>query len=392
VSVKARFADDAPRFDTRMVGCCGALLIIALGLQLVLYHHGGHQSVSDIPRIVLGRHFERGTVPYIDRLVEYPVLAGGLLAVAVSVWPSPSGALVVTAVGAGSVALVVTVLLGRRFGTRAWRWALAPPLVLYAFQNWDVFAIGALVVALVAYDRGRDGAAGVALGVGGAVKLFPLVVVVPLAALRWAHGDRRGARRLGVGALGAFAALNLPVLLADARAWWWTYQFQSARQATWGSAWFYLFRLGGLPVHGARGAQLANAVAAVALVAGVAWLVVVAIRRDLDPCAAAGAAVAIFLLCNKVYSPTYDLWLVVFFVMVPLGTGLWVTFCLIDVAVFVAVYGYFDGPLTVDTVRAVLPALVILRTAALLVVVARATEVHRASPIAIPIVEGTGSR
>ena len=73
------------------------------------------------------------------------------------------------------------------------------------------------------------------------------------------------------------------------------------------------------------------------------------------------------------YSPTYDLWLAAFFVMVPLSRRLWLTFCAADLAVFSVVYGYFDGPLHVEVVRTVLPALVVLRTAVLLTIVVRAT-------------------
>jgi hypothetical protein len=69
------------------------------------------------------------------------------------------------------------------------------------------------------------------------------------------------------------------------------------------SACFYLLRLAGAPVHGAAGA----------------------------------AAVAIFVPCNKVYSPTYDVWLAVCFVLLPLSRRLWVTFCVVDLAVFVTV-------------------------------------------------------
>ena len=79
------------------------------------------------------------------------------------------------------------------------------------------------------------------------------------------------------------------------------------------------------------------------------------------------------MLCNKVYSPTYDVWLVVFFVMLPLSRRLWLTFCAVDLAVFATVYGYFGGIDSVGFVRAVLPFLVVIRTVVLLVLVAQST-------------------
>jgi hypothetical protein len=363
-----------------------AVLFLALGLQLLAFGHGGHDSISDLPRVFLHRHVGPRALPYLERPVEYPVLAGAALYVATLVWPTALGVLLVTAVAAAGVCLVVMVVLFRRFGARAWRWALALPFLLYAYQNWDVFAIAGLVVGLLLFERGRDTAAGIALGLGAAVKLFPAIAVPPLVAIRWVQGDRAGARRLSLAAVGAFVAVNLPVLLANPAGWWWPYAFQSRRQATWGTAWFYGLRELGLPVHGNTGAHVANVVSLVALLAGLGWLVVLVVVRRLDPFAVAAAAVAIFVLANKVYSPTYDVWLVACFVMVPLSRRLWVSFCAVDLAVFVTVYGYFHGVEAAGFVRTVLPALVVIRTAILLVLVARCTRGSSRVPTRLPSV------
>ncbi len=281
--------------------------------------------------------------------------------------------LVVTAVAASAVFLAVTVLLERRFGARVWRWAIATPILLYVFQNWDLFVIVALIIGLLAVERHRDGAAGVAFGVGAAIKLFPLVVVPPLAMYRWAHGDRRGAYRLLVAGGATFALLNLPIVVLNPSGWWWPYAFQSWRDPTWGTAWLYGFRAVGLPIHGSAGAHLAGIVSAVALLGGLAWLLAVTAHRRLDPFGAAAAAVAIFVLANKVYSPTYDVWLVAFFVMLPLSRRLWVSFCAVDAAVFLTVYGYFAGIDSIGFARTVLPLLVLVRTGVLLTIIRHAT-------------------
>ena len=372
-----------------MLAACSLVLVAGFALQLAAYRHGGHASISDIPRLVLHRDLTPGDWPYVDRVLEYPVLAGLLLGAAVAIGSSPFGAFVVVAVLSSLVTLGITWRLERRFGARAWRWAIGTPVLLYAFQNWDVFAIGALVLGLLAFERRRDRTAGVMFGLGAAVKLFPLVVVPPLAALRWAHGDRDGARRLVVSALAAFALVNAPFALLHPSHWWWTYSFQSSRQATWGSAWFYVLRMAGLPVHGTGGAQIADVVGAVALVVGLTWLVMRTVRDDLDAFAAAGAAVAICILANKVYSPTYDVWLVAFFVMLPLSRRLWLTFCAVDLVVFAVVYGYFDGPVHLDVVRTLLPVLVVLRTVVLLTIVMRATEPKARVRVSVPVLAGS---
>jgi uncharacterized membrane protein len=369
------------RANAAMLAACSLVLLAGFGLQVLAYGHGGHSSLSDIPHLVLSHDLTPGHWPYVDRVLEYPVLAGVLLGAAVNLCTGPFGALSVVALLTSAVTLAITWMLGRRFGSRAWRWAIGTPLLLYAFQNFDVFAIAGMVVGLLAFERGRDRSAGVAIGIGTAVKLFPLAVVPPLAAIRWTRGDRQGVYRLVGASVLTVAVVNVPFLIAHRSRWWWAYSFQSSRQATWGSAWFYVLRIAGLPVHGTAGAQVANLVSAVAVIGGLAWLVARTTRVHLDAIAAAGAAIAICILADKVYSPTYDVWLVVFFVMLPLGRRLWVTFCAVDLAVFVVVYGYFDGPLHADVVRAVLPALVVLRTVVLLTIIMRTTDPQRrASP------------
>jgi uncharacterized membrane protein len=370
-----------------MVVATFVVLLAAFGLQLVAYGSGGHSAISDLPRVFLHRGVGPGALPYLQRPIEYPVVAGWLLYVASLVSPTPLGVLTVTAFVAGALALLITTMLERRFGARAWRWALALPVLLYAFQNWDLFAVAALVVGLLAFERGHDRAAGVAFGIGAAIKLFPAVVVPPLVVVRWIRGDRAGARRLALSAVAVFVACNLPVALANPSGWWWPFAFQSRRAATWGSGWFYAFRSLGLPVHGATGAHLANVISMIALVGGLGWLLFVTVERRLEPFATAAAAVAIFVLCNKVYSPTYDVWLVVFFVMLPLSRRLWVAFCAVDLAVFATVYGYFGGIDSVGFVRIVLPVLVVTRTVVLLSLVATATRRPTVSSTPSPIRE-----
>ena len=352
-----------------MVGATLVMLAAGFALQLAIFGHGGHTSISDLPRVVLHRGIGPGHFPYLDRVLEYPVAAGFLLYGATLVAPGPLGVLVVTAVAAAACCVGLTVVFARRYSARAWRWALGAGLLLYTFQNWDVFAIGALVVGLFAYERHRETLAGTSLGVGAAVKLFPAVLIPPLVALRLAQSDRRGALRLALGAVAGFGILNLPILVLRPAGWWWTYAFQSRRQATWGTAWFYGFRLLGLPVHGAAGAQLANRVSLAALVIGVGLLTVRALRGRIGPAAIAVASIAIFLLANKVYSPTYDLWLLPCFVILPLSRRLWLAFCAMSVGVFLTVYGYFHGFVSSGSVHAVLPVLVAARVAVLVFLV-----------------------
>jgi hypothetical protein len=365
--VLAKRIDAAPRtFPTAMVAATVSVLVAAYAIQVVAYLADPHTALSDLPRVLVHRGIGPAAPPYLDRVLEYPVGAGILLYLAALVDPTPLGVLTVTALAAGAVCVVTTVALERRCGARAWRWALAPALLLFAFQNWDVFAVAATLAALLAFERRRDALTGGLLGVGAAVKLFPAVVVPPLVALRWTQGDRRGAIRLAATAAGVFAAINLPFAALDEHRWSWTFAFQGARPATWGTAWFWVYRLVGAPVRGAGGAELANVVSMLALLAGLTWLTVRVARRPLPPAAIAAAAIVLFLLSNKVYSPTYDVWLVAFFVLLPVTTRHWLAFCAADLLIAVTVYGYFHGVGSLGFVLDVLPGLVAARTVVLL--------------------------
>jgi putative flippase GtrA len=360
-------------------------LAVALVWQLVTMSHGGHSALSDLPRVLLHRGIGPGHPPYLDRMLEYPVGSGALLYLASVVSPTPTGVLVVTALAASAAAVSVTVLLARRNGARAWRWALASPLFLFAFQNWDTFAIAALVAGLVAFERRRPATAGVLLGVGTVIKLFPGIVVPVLVASALVRRDVRSARRLLVGFLATLAVVNLPVMLLAAHGWWWPMQFQGARAATWGTVWMYGYRVLGLPTHGPHAAHLANAVSMVALAIGMAALVAFTVRRRVDPIAASAAAVALLLLTNKVYSPTYDLWLVVFFVMLAIPRRVWIAFCALDLAIYVVVFGYFHHLTPRVGVATFLPILVFARAAVLVTVVVLALRRRDASTPAVRV-------
>jgi len=362
-------------FPFLMVAANLAALACAFGVQLAFFGNGGHSTLSDLPRVFLHRGVGPGALPYVQRALEYPVGSGILLYLASLVAPSPLGVFAVTGLVATGLCVAITVVLERRYGARAWRWAVGTPLLLFAFQNWDVFAIAAMLLGLFAFERNRDRLAGAALGLGAAVKLFPAILLPPLAAIRWSHGDRRGARRLVLAGIATFAVLNIPFAVANPAGWWWPFAFQSRRGATWGSAWFWAYDAVGAPVHGTAGAQLANLVSLAALAVGLGWLMVVTSRRNLQVMAVAAAGVAIFVLANKVYSPTYDVWLLVFFVAIPFSRRLWIAFCGVDLAVYLVVYGYFHGADSRSLASTVLPVLVIARTVILVRVITVAT--HR---------------
>ena len=73
-----------------MVVATFVVLLVAFGLQLLAYGNGGHRAISDLPRVFLHRGVGPGSLPYLQRPLEYPVLAGGFLWAASLVSPTRS--------------------------------------------------------------------------------------------------------------------------------------------------------------------------------------------------------------------------------------------------------------------------------------------------------------
>ena len=61
--------------------------------------------------------------------------------------------------------------------------------------------------------------------------------------------------------------------------------------------------------------------------------------------------------------------MLVFLAILPIGQRIFVSFCVVDLAVFVTVYGYFHGLHSKGTVLTLLPLLVAVRTTILVLVV-----------------------
>ncbi len=132
--------------------------------------------------------------PFVDPLtgqlvtVEYPVLTGMLMWL-VSRAGSLPAFVAWSAVLMGIAAMAIALILGRLSGRRAWLWAAAPALVHYMAYGYDALPVLTVVAALamvVGDDavgvRARSylGAAAV-LGIGGGLKFYPLLFVLPLA-------------------------------------------------------------------------------------------------------------------------------------------------------------------------------------------------------------------
>src|SRR5207245_6769018 len=103
---------------------------------------------------------------------------------------------------------VTAVLLYRLVGNRAWYFVAAPSLVVLAFINWDLLTVALSTAAVFAHLRGRQGLAGILIGLGVATKFYPLLLLVPIALALWQRRETQALTRLFIGAGVAWVASN----------------------------------------------------------------------------------------------------------------------------------------------------------------------------------------
>ncbi len=192
---------------------------------------------------------------------------------------------------------------------------LSPLLVVHAFTNWDLLAIGMTAGAMVAWARGRPVLAGALIGLGAATKLYPVLLLGPLLLLAIRSRKFDGLVRATVAAAVVWLVLNVPVMILYPAGWYEFIKLNSQRVAEYDS-WYAIYTtLSGSHVFdnapGADSPTLLNALSLVLFglsCLGIAWFALSSQRRP-RLAQLMFLVVAAFLLTNKVWSPQYSLWL-----------------------------------------------------------------------------------
>jgi uncharacterized membrane protein len=327
---------------------------------------------SDIQKLWLGRDIDRHVFPYVTGsitpegelrggTVEYPVLSGLLIWVAAVPSQTDGEFLLWSALLMSPFGLLTAWLLGRLARWRALLWALGPPLVLYAYHNWDLPVVACAVGAVYAVHAWRtprplaDRAvvAAVLLGLGFAFKLYPGAFVLPLALLvltapgRGAPLDWRGALRVVLAAGAVVVLVNLPFAVAGYEGWRASFTFQELRKVdvTTNSIWYWGFRPWSEPENLAFQAAVDRLSPILVLLS---FVVALAVgwwrwrREGTYPWIGVSAAMLCgFLLLHKVHSPQYTLWLLPFFVLLRVRWGWIVAYLLADLAMYVGIFRLF---------------------------------------------------
>jgi hypothetical protein len=295
---------------------------------------------SDYAPIYAGRDLAGGRFPYGPPALEYPAGLGLLLWLAAAATPSALAFVQLNMLAATMACLGAVYLLWRLVGNRAWWFAAAPTVALYAFLNWDLVALVCAVAALAAFARRRDPAAGAWLGLGAAIKAFPALLLLPLLAERVREGDRRAATRILLAAAIPLIVLNAPVAWVSFEGWSHFLHFNSVRPVDWGTLWSAGCHTLGTDLCG--NVPLVNMLASGAFLAGsaAAWFLITRAAPEIPRWQLGFPLLVIFFLTNKVFSPQYSLWILPWFPLVLPNLGLFLVYEVIDVGIYVTSFGW----------------------------------------------------
>jgi hypothetical protein len=337
---------------------------------------------SDIQQLWIGRDIDRHVFPYVHGkltddgqpvggVVEYPVLTGVFIWASAIFAHTDADFLLYSALLLAPFGLATAWLLGRMSGWRALLWAIGPPLILYAFHNWELPVVLCATAAfyVVHHGWGKRGAerplltratvAAVLLGIGFAFKVYPAIFTLPLMLYVLTGGrdgaelgdrkgpDWRGALRVAGVTIGTAIAINVPFMIAGFDGWRASFTFQLLRKAdiTTNSIWFWGFRPDSapdnVPVQELIGV-LSPLLMLISFVVACAFGWVRYQKSGTYPWVAVSAAMLCgFMLLHKVHSPQYTLWLLPMFVLLRIRWGWIVAYFAADLAMGIGIFRWY---------------------------------------------------
>jgi uncharacterized membrane protein len=208
----------------------------------------------------------------------------------------------------------------RLAGRRVWDAAVvaaSPLLIFQIFTNFDALAVAAAVGALLAWSRRKPVLAGALIGIGVALKLFPLLLLIPLVILGVRTWRVRDVGKTAIAAVLSWLVVNLPIMVMFPRGWSEFFRLNTRRGDDMDSIYNVVKSFtgwGGFDQNLGfwEPPTVLNSVTAVLFAVCCAAIAYIGLTARHRPrlVQLAFLVVAAFLLTNKVWSPQFSLWLV----------------------------------------------------------------------------------
>ena len=269
-----------------------------------------HACYSDLPSLFSDRGLTTHTWPYSSKTnaVEYPPLTG-MVMYATSFLVRHNGDQYrkyfdVNAIFL-SILFIAVVLLLKRMRPDLWYLLpLAPVVIASLFINWDMWAVLPALGSIYYFDKGSNKKSALLLGIGTAVKFYPIVLALPALLIFWRRREIKSALNYLLVFGATWLLINLPFILTTPTGWYRFFKLNSERGADWGSIWHALYIFG---IH----INHLNVFSTLAFIVGAALFSLFLLSLKTIPTLAQSSffIVAIFVTASKVYSPQYILWL-----------------------------------------------------------------------------------
>jgi uncharacterized membrane protein len=172
--------------------------------------------------------------------------------------------------------------------------------------------VALLALAMLAFARRRPLLAGVLIGLGTAMKLYPVLILGAVLVLAVRTGKWRPLLLTTGGALAAWLAVNLPLIMANFEGWAYFFNFTRDRPAGFSSVWYVYNITAERLAWPVLPPETINTWALLVFILCCAGVAVLGVAAPVRPRLAqlTFLIVAAFILSNKVYSPQFVVWLI----------------------------------------------------------------------------------
>jgi len=249
--------------------------------------------------------------PYDKKIIEYPVIVGIFIQImglmgqdALGYYIFSSMSLIGFALLASYFLYKILILYGFDKKNLYYFWIFAPSFFLFVIYNFDIIAVFFCVLTLYFFKKNMDKSASLALSLGFATKFYPILFLVPMILKR---GTKAGMKIIIVFFV-SFFIVNSYFIVNNFEGWLKIYTFHSSRVPNPDSIWGITFSL-----FPKMNVNFINSFTLIAF--SISYILIVWKKRKDSLINLWFISLLLFLILNKIFSPQYTIWLLMFFVL-----------------------------------------------------------------------------